>query len=328
MPQLIIIAGASGAGKSFLLQCMRRLERNLQPIKKLTTRKPRPYEDEETRRELDLIFEREIEEVTSCDYVYQYAGNWYGSRKSDIDRVLVEGRNPIQIVRSCDTIRKMKTDYPNSLILYLQSGLSGEDLRKKLEEQEREDVDIDERMRRVRNDFFDYCRNIDLFDRVLINYYDPESLIDQMSSVLRFTLERECIEKDLVFVLMPFKPEYSDIFKAIKAAGKLLNGRKLKVEKIDLVHGDYNIVGMIFQYIKRAALIVCDVTEPNTNVFFELGYARALDKRVIPCALEGTKLPFDISHMRHIFYTTPIDLQEKLTNEFRSYFSDVKNHGG
>jgi len=321
--QLIIVAGASGAGKSFLLQNMRRLEQELSPVKKLTTRRPRPYETEDLQRDLDLKFGCTLDEVTRCDYVYRYGDNWYGTPKINVDKVLAADQNPCLIVRSCETIRKIKKDYPQALVLYVQSGLSGVDLERQLKEQGRHPDDIDERMRRLRQDYFDYCNHIELFDYVLINYFDPDSLVNQMMAVMRIAAEKEHrirIREDHVFVLMPFHEDYDDVFKAMKAAGRLMNTRKLHVERMDMIHGDYDIVTAIFKYMREAALIVCEVSETNPNVFFELGYARAINKTVVHCAKQGTNLPFDIEHYRNVFYSTPMDLQEKLIVEFKHFF--------
>ena len=58
------------------------------------------------------------------------------------------------------------------------------------------------------------------------------------------------------------------------------------------------------------------------------GYARALGKHVVHCAKTGTSLPFDIRGVRHVFYDTPIDLQEKLVVELREHFASSGDKTG
>jgi nucleoside 2-deoxyribosyltransferase len=54
-------------------------------------------------------------------------------------------------------------------------------------------------------------------------------------------------------------------------------------------------------------VIVAEITPVNANVFYELGYAHALDKPTILLARRDTeKLPFDISGYRVIFYDDTI----------------------
>lgn len=133
MSRLIIVGGASGAGKSFLLQNMVLLDPRVSIIRKLTTRKPRPYEDKSESVE-DLELNTPLAEVKNCDYVYQYGKEWYGVRKRDIKTPLRGGKSPILIIRNCSTIHRIIHDFPSALVLYLQSGLSGDDLKTRLNE--------------------------------------------------------------------------------------------------------------------------------------------------------------------------------------------------
>jgi len=56
MARLIIVSGASGAGKSFLLEQLDRLNKEIKPITKLTTRPARATELE--KGSLDLLFDK------------------------------------------------------------------------------------------------------------------------------------------------------------------------------------------------------------------------------------------------------------------------------
>ncbi len=319
MSRLIIVGGASGAGKSFLLQNIALLDLTVVVVRKLTTRKPRPYESASGPVE-DLELSTPLASVKQCDYVYQYGKDWYGARRQDIKQVLLAGKNPILIVRNCRTIHKILHDFPGALVVYLQSGLSGDDLKEKLLEQGRQDIDIDERMRRNLADFNEYVRHIYLFRHVLINFFD-DLLLDQMQAILQYEITDDDILPDFVFVLMSFNPDFTSVYKAMCAAGMLVKGRTLRVERIDAKLGDYKITNEVLRSIRRSALILCEVSEERPNVYYELGYARGLGKTVIPCARAGTTLPFDVKDFRTIFYSDPIDLQEKLVAEFIAAFN-------
>src|SRR6185436_6324039 len=113
MNKLIIVAGASGAGKSFLLQQMNEIDSNIVPIKKLSTRNPRPYEAK-PGSEVDLIFNCTTDEIKrKCQYIYKYEKETYGIRKSEIDSALSHGKMPFVIVRDCQEILELKKDYEN-----------------------------------------------------------------------------------------------------------------------------------------------------------------------------------------------------------------------
>lgn len=60
------------------------------------------------------------------------------------------------------------------------------------------------------------------------------------------------------------------------------------------------------QYLKRlfaASVVIADVTMPNGNVFYELGIRHAISTGLtLMIALEGTRLPFDIAHLRVLSY--------------------------
>ena len=62
------------------------------------------------------------------------------------------------------------------------------------------------------------------------------------------------------------------------------------------------------------------MTELKQNVFFELGFARGLGKRVIVTAKETTQLPFDVKDIPVTFWRPidPLRLREKLIERIRS----------
>jgi guanylate kinase len=94
MARLIIVSGASGAGKSFLLKIAEKFPLKIVPIKKLTTRKNR--KNENPNETIDLKLNRSQEEVSNCDYTYPYIGNSYGFNKEDINKELNQNKSAIK----------------------------------------------------------------------------------------------------------------------------------------------------------------------------------------------------------------------------------------
>jgi hypothetical protein len=107
-----------------------------------------------------------------------------------------------------------------------------------------------------------------------------------------------------VFVVMefsePYKQLYEDVIKPVTA------GLGLSALRGDDVVGPGLILHDMAQRIIEARVIVAEITPPNQNVFYELGYAHALAKPTILLAQRGNQLPFDVSGYRVLFYDNTI----------------------
>jgi len=324
MARLIIISGASGAGKSFSLKELKSINSlKVETLRKMTTRGHRNDNEKEKNEkgDLDLILNCPHEQVQDCDYTYNYCGHYYGFKKKDIDQVIARGLYPAVIVAKCSTIEEIKKDYPNALVLYIQNVLSGEDLKTALL-LERDPLEIDERIERQKQSFTDYVTHVEkkIFDYVLINDFSPK-LTDQLDYIFRNELEIN--NSNFVFVVMSFKPEYNEIYEAFNFAGQLYTktNRNVTINRVDKQKdAGFSITNRIETLIQRAGLIICDVSEASPNVYYEFGYAKSKNKNIIITAKQGTVLPFDTSHYEHIFYNTPMDLQNKIIEKLKNYF--------
>ena len=84
--------------------------------------------------------------------------------------------------------------------------------------------------------------------------------------------------KPFVFVLMPFDEDYNDIYEfGIKAAANEAGGY---CERLDEQIFEERMLDRIYNQINKADVIVADLTGKNPNVFYEVGYAHALEKKV------------------------------------------------
>lgn len=54
--------------------------------------------------------------------------------------------------------------------------------------------------------------------------------------------------------------------------------------------------------IRKAHLIIADLTGRNPNVFYEVGIAHALNKKVLLMAQSIEDVPLDLRHRRALFY--------------------------
>ena len=83
MSRLIIVAGASGAGKTFMLSELSTYRNDIVPIKKYTTRGPRKNEPKDET--IDLHLNCSNSKIQKCDYTYHFNGHTYGIKKREID---------------------------------------------------------------------------------------------------------------------------------------------------------------------------------------------------------------------------------------------------
>ncbi len=104
------------------------------------------------------------------------------------------------------------------------------------------------------------------------------------------------------FILMPFADEFSDVYEYLICNG--LQDVGYAVKRADDIKSQRNIIGDIIEGIINSDLIVADLTGANPNVYYELGIAHALNKKVILITQEIDELPFDLRSYRVIGYST------------------------
>jgi hypothetical protein len=104
---------------------------------------------------------------------------------------------------------------------------------------------------------------------------------------------------------MPFDPAFKDIYKfGIKGAAEDVGAY---AERLDEQMFDEGMLDRIFNQISKADVVVADMTGRNANVFYEVGYAHALNKVVLLLTQEAEDIPFDLKHRPHIVYAGDIE---------------------
>lgn len=128
--------------------------------------------------------------------------------------------------------------------------------------------------------------------------------------------KRSTTPKPFVFVLMPFADSFNDIYRlGIKSA---CENAGAYCERVNEQFFKESILRQVYNQIAKADLIVADMTGRNPNVFYEVGYAHALDKDVVLLTQSAEDIPFDLKHHFHIIYGQSIvDLLDKLTPRVR-----------
>ncbi|MEW6418602.1 MAG: response regulator [Nitrospirota bacterium] len=126
------------------------------------------------------------------------------------------------------------------------------------------------------------------------------------------------LERKYIFVCMPFHEDFQDIYLfGIKAASIELG---FNCERADEIQYTGGIIDKIYDLIKSAHVIVADMTGRNPNVFYEVGYAHALDKEVILLTQDTKDIPVDLRKFVHIVYGGKI---AKLKNELKKHIEAI-----
>jgi hypothetical protein len=103
------------------------------------------------------------------------------------------------------------------------------------------------------------------------------------------------------FVMQPFALPYGDYYEkiykpAIEKAG-------LQPVRADAdIFGTGKIIDQVWRGINAAKVLVAELTMRKPNVFYELGLAHALNKPVVLVSSNEDDVPFDLQHIRVIYY--------------------------
>ncbi len=106
---------------------------------------------------------------------------------------------------------------------------------------------------------------------------------------------------DSCFVMQPFLAPLGDYYEkiykpAIEKAG-------LQPVRADAeIFGTGKIIDQVWRGINAAKVLVAELTSRNPNVFYELGLAHALRKPVVLVSSNEADVPFDLHHIRVIYY--------------------------
>lgn len=119
--------------------------------------------------------------------------------------------------------------------------------------------------------------------------------------------------KPKAFVLMPFAPEFNEIYNLFIAEALTCVG--FEVFRADDIKSNQNIIQDIVSSILSADIIIADLTGANPNVYYELGLAHAARKHVILITQNIDDLPFDLRPYRVIPYDTHFATIKKAREE-------------
>ena len=121
-------------------------------------------------------------------------------------------------------------------------------------------------------------------------------------------------EKPICFLVMPFAQEFDKVYEVIRS---VVEECGFTCERADTKFVTCPIIDDIKDKIAAAKLVIIEFTGKNTNVYFEAGYADALEKPVIYLTQAIADLTFDVKHNRTFQYPNSIGGDAKLKEILR-----------
>ena len=318
---IIIIFGASGTGKTTLIKELDLSGKYYSVHIKETDRQRREYDD----HEIKCI---ENFDPKNYDYVYQTYGHRYGISKNQINDALEKGTRHLIICNDISTIKKIKKDFEIYVkVIFYYFDAPEIELINIQKTRQIGDDEIQLRLAKTSILYKQFVENYELFDGAIsASFGEPiVNIISKVEDIMQndgkeratksilLKVEKvidgmdrsynsDTYNKNYAFVIMPIRendPENDDVYDTIV---RTCNELSIKAERIDKIQFTGRITEKIQGSIKLSHFLIADITHERPNVYYEIGYADALNKPIILISKHGVKPHFDIEGNNIKFY--------------------------
>ncbi|MDE6200304.1 MAG: nucleoside 2-deoxyribosyltransferase [Clostridiales bacterium] len=242
----------------------------------------------------------------------------YGIQKKQINEALNQGKRHLIICNNLDVIKQIKEDYSTSCavkVLFLKFTAPLPLIKEFITERRQngkykngatDEEDLSLRIKKISELDNVFNENSDFFDGVILNKFKERQEIDFALEFLKeqlyFFMRVPKITRETkdAFIITSFADKDS-LRKAQYAyregCKRIINkdGESMRAFRVDQLYsnGSTAIVDNIYSAINNAEVVIADLTDNRPNCYYELGYARALNKPVILFSDSSTTLEFD-----------------------------------
>ncbi|MCW9709031.1 hypothetical protein [Fodinibius salsisoli] len=110
-------------------------------------------------------------------------------------------------------------------------------------------------------------------------------------------------------------PGLEDVKNTIKEVCDKFGLKAIRAD--DIEHQD-RITDIILKYIRKSEYLIADLSGSRPNVYYEIGYAHAMDKKPILYRNKGTEIHFDLAIHNVPVYSNITELKSMLINRFEA----------
>jgi hypothetical protein len=122
-----------------------------------------------------------------------------------------------------------------------------------------------------------------------------------------------------VFVLMPFKAKLETVY--TEHIWKLGAELGIAIRRADEQFSPNPFMEKVWDGICAARLVIADCTEKNPNVFYEIGMAHTVGKKVVLLTRSEKDIPSDIRHFDYIEYVYDPEGVQRLVGKLREFIT-------
>lgn len=162
-------------------------------------------------------------------------------------------------------------------------------------------------------------KDIDIYQILLAH-----TLRSQRSPTVFRLSSSQNVDPNLMSAMMPFGG-FDSVWNAIQ---QVAESNVMTARRADSIWEHHEIIQDIVALIDRSAIIVCDCTGRNANVFYEIGIAHALGKEVILITQNASDIPFDLAHLRNIRYLNNGEGIERLKADLNARIVTIRARQG
>jgi hypothetical protein len=140
-----------------------------------------------------------------------------------------------------------------------------------------------------------------------------DDALQQYAESIVALAEKAALSRD-VFLIMSFE-EADDLEDYQAAVIEVCKKAGFQAVRTDSRPADssHQIIDAIHDHIQTCGFVIADLTRERPNIYYEIGYAKALEKKLVLTSKKGTSVHFDLQGYNRVEWTGSENLKKQLT---------------